>query len=483
MLRPMLYALCMLSLIACDDTADADPEEQPDGATDLSDAGPDTLSDAAPDADAPDGAMALPCAVWFNGEAAPLDTLEVGAGSRIALQVESADGVERGIPLVPPGWSLGGHPEANWGLVAPYTPVEPDPVLRWPVRCPDGTEFMLEQPLTLRPLTWSRTFLWLEGDDGPLAREYFSMWINPTNTDELLLYGGFHYVPQQFTVGDDLWLRDLVSGRWQRTETPMLTPATGGGGLALIPGEASALYFGGLRTEAGGSQIPGALYRLDYADEPHTWTPLEPLGLPESGSYQPAFFYDTPRDRYLAVGGQRLNGTHMDVSRFFLPEMSWGSAEVAEGEAPTGRTGFFWAHDPETERLFVFSGEQGGAPNCDCDQETWALELAETPMRWVKLRLDDPPEGRRNGAYALDPVGHRLFVWGGTPDGMNASEGVFALHLGRNEERWVRVPIEGEAPPPRASGAMVFDGARSRMLMGFGNSTAGVFADLWSLGL
>lgn len=47
----------------------------------------------------------------------------------------------------------------------------------------------------------------------------------------------------------------------------------------------------------------------------------------------------------------------------------------------------------------------------------------------------------------------------------------------------VEITPEGEAPPPWASGGMVYDAARRRMLVGFGNSRMGNYADLWSLSL
>ncbi len=89
--------------------------------------------------------------------------------------------------------------------------------------------------------------------------------------------------------------------------------------------------------------------------------------------------------------------------------------------------------------------------------------------------------GRRNGTFALDPLHHRLLVWGGTSDGRVTREGLLAFDLDRGHEGWSEVPTEGDAPA-RSSGGMVFDGQRQRMLVGFGNG-ARVYTDLWSLEL
>ena len=73
-------------------------------------------------------------------------------------------------------------------------------------------------------------------------------------------------------------------------------------------------------------------------------------------------------------------------------------------------------------------------------------------------------------------------VWGGTPNGLTASTGVLFLDLDRGSEFWWKVEPEGGAPS-RASGMMVYEPKRNRLVGGFGNSSAGGFPDLWSLDL
>ena len=326
---------------------------------------------------------------------------------------------------------------------------------------------------------WSSLPTWTPGVDGPLNREYGNVWIDAQNPDRMLAYGGFHYQPQQFTPANELWEYDLVNHAWRQL-SPVGAPLRPGAGLALI-GDSDAVYYGGL---VDGNSTPYAVDRLDYSgDAPMFTNVVDGTGGLNGGTgdYQPSLVWDAPRNRLIAACG--LNnawGTHCRV-RTIDVETGMSTTLEAVGEAPTGRNGHFWVHDVETERLILFSGD-AGSPSCDCQPDTWALELSEEPVRWVRIAVDAPPVGRRNGAFALDPEGHRMFVWGGTPDGATAAPGIWALDLERGAERWHQVQPTGEAPPDRASGAMVYDAARSRMVMGFGNA-AGNYTDLWSLAL
>ncbi len=343
---------------------------------------------------------------------------------------------------------------------------------------------LLTRPIGFRPLP-----AWQENVDGPLAREYFGIFIDEEDSDSLYVYGGFHYQPRQFTPGFDLWRLDLANETWTQLEWEGDGHRMAGFGAARWPGTRTALLFGGLEATGFGFALPFRLSVLDYAAEPPAFTALAPTGAPAAGTYQPALFYDEPRSQFIAVGGQDLSGTHMDITGFDPAANSWfripSEADPMFGR-PDGRTGFFWAHDPAARRLIAYSGERGGNEQggCNCADDTWLLELGQDPPRWRRLVLPGEPLGRRNGLFGFDPVNERFFVFGGTRDGMLTSAGLFALELDEGRERWVQIPLpDAGAPPVRSSGAMVFDPARRRMLLGFGNDGAAIYADLWEMAL
>jgi len=124
----------------------------------------------------------------------------------------------------------------------------------------------------------------------------------------------------------------------------------------------------------------------------------------------------------------------------------------------------------------VFSG-QDGADNLDIATDTWALELGEEPARWVRLfESDEHAIARRNSAFAYDSTHHRLFVWGGTPDGVDSVPGIQVLHLDRGHEEWLSFDTP-DTMPSRTSGAGVFDATTNSIYWGFGNDDA-IYTDL-----
>jgi hypothetical protein len=313
------------------------------------------------------------------------------------------------------------------------------------------------------------------------------MWIDESNPDRMLAWGGFHYQPQQFTAASEFWEYDLAAESWLQL-SPVDAPLRPGGGLALV-GDQEAVYFGGLQNNT----TPFSVERIAYAGDSPVFTTIAGSGggfggVGSVGDYQPSLFYDAPRGRLVtACGVNQTWGYHCR-----LRSIDAATGEMTElattGVGPIGRNGHFWVHDPETERLIVFSGDGGERDDddsgCDCKDDTWALELAEEPMRWVQLAAaEPPPQGRRNGAYILDAAGHRMLVWGGTPDGQSTAAGLYALDLDRGEERWSLVQPVGESPPVRTSGHAVYDAARQRMVVGFGNGADGVHTDLSTLSL
>jgi hypothetical protein len=330
---------------------------------------------------------------------------------------------------------------------------------------------------TRRP-SWSVVSQWTEGADGPNNREYGVSWIDSGDANRLLVYGGFHYKPSQFTGSSDLWELNLSTSTWKELTPANASPKFMGGRVAPIPGKRELIFVGGV-TAAFDADYH--LDRFEYAPDKLTWRPMAATPTPAFGDYQPGFVFDSKRGRYLTFCGQSAD-FHCRVRRLEL-NLTTGAGswtdEPVTGPVPPGRSGHFFAYDEETDRVIVFGGMQ---PPNNMLGDTWALELGESPARWVKL-ADNPELKRRNGAFALDAENHRLIVWGGTPDGANAVPGIHAISLDRGAENWKLLEVTGTAPPARASGMAVADPTRRRILMGFGNSTAGNYPDLWSLNL
>jgi hypothetical protein len=331
-------------------------------------------------------------------------------------------------------------------------------------------------PIELRPLTWTRLAEWVEGK-GANAREYGAWWLDPEGTGALVVFGGFHYFPKQFTPSNDAWRFDFATAAWSPLAGDAL-PTLPGGRAAPIPGERAVLFFGGAAPTPNGSiDTPPSLYRFDYDAERITPTKVEDLG-DVLGSYTGSLVYDSKRKRWLSVCGLSSTvGMHCRVHAY--TRETGFTAVTVSGRAPRGRYGFHYAYDEATDRVIIFGGQDGNADD-DINGETWTLDLAVEPPAWRLLFANGAgPTKRRNGAFALDPVGHRLFVWGGTSDGVTSLPNIQVLTLDRDAEAWSDVATPSEVPS-RASAIGVHDGARERLLFGFGNDGS-PYHDLWSL--
>jgi hypothetical protein len=337
--------------------------------------------------------------------------------------------------------------------------------------------------LEVEALRWAPVADW-EPDapaGSPGGREYFAWWLGPYGDRALYLYGGFAYEPRQFTPSFELFRFDLRSGGWSSVSLSGELP--GPGGRVAVGPDGTARYFGGGAIGAGGGlDTPPGFFAIGHDGPARArFETLPSTGAP--GSYTGALVYDAPRDRWLSVcGADAFMGIHCRVHAY-AESTGWQQVAVAEGERPAGRYGFHYVHDAVNERVIVFGG-QIGPDNLDLDAETWALELApegasDGSVAWS--RLETPPEisPRRNGGYALDPRGHRMFVWGGTPDGRDSVPGLEVLSLDRGRERWEHLEPAG-SPPSRTSGQGLYDEAEGRILWGMGNDDA-VYTDLWEL--
>ena len=406
-----------------------------------------------------------------------LDSLSLSEGGRVAIAREGA--------LADPSLSFeatGAVSVADDGsrvlVYAAYGPAADAAPSTIRVRCAGGG--VVETAPEIRPLAWTLVADWDPATSGPLAREYGAWWLDEERGGGLYVFGGFHYVPRQFTPAWDLWRYDFATASW--TEMSSIEPPMAPGGRVAAGREpGTILYFGGSTPMADGSiDTPSVLRELSYSGDTKIWTEA-PFESSAPGSYTGALIRDERRDRWLSVCGvdARLLGIHCRVHAY-TPEGGWSQVFVADGPMPHGRFGFHYAYDEETDRVIV-AGGQTGPGNLDMTGDAWALELGEDPPRWVELTEDLPEIRRRNGSFVLDPIGRRLFVWGGTADGMTTVQGLFALGVDRGRERWDRVDVPEEVPE-RTSGIGVYDPIGARALFGFGNSDD-VYTDLWSLAL
>lgn len=426
-----------------------------------------------PDAGTPDSGVVdsgpPPC--HLNGVPAALDT---SAGGRVVFTPESPEATAELTINAPDGWRVT-RAAGEVHVRVPYG-VEGHFPIDVAAQCGSASaEAAID--VTIRPLRFGAAPAWSGGVDGPSAREHTLLMIDPATPDRLHLYGGFGFVPRQFTLVTDFWEYDLVNSTW-RTLTSSRAPALAGGRVARIEGSDHAVVMGG-SDQAGNAEL--RFDELRVVGGQAVFTPLSVTGTAGAQATQlGSWIWDAPRSRFISACGISTRDIHCEIGAYDPANGSYQVLQPNNGidDRPDPRYGFFAAHDTENDRLVIFSGARfpRARDPVNAAQDLWALLLHEEPVRWVKLSNGDPNvPGRRNGCSAYDPIGQRFFVWGGTSDQRTTQPGLFAIDLELGHEGLIKVDLPSERPV-RSSCSAIYDPARRRILFGFGNS-ADIYAD------
>lgn len=350
--------------------------------------------------------------------------------------------------------------------------------------CPDGPK-ETQVSVHLAALSW-RKYAWTSGTQGPTEREHPRIWMDAKDPDILWLWGGLLFRPKQFTPADDLWKLHLETGVWTQVTPQGTSPQTTTAQVVASPELSVTYVYSGDASGVSSSK----LFTLSLDSTQPVWKELAQDTWGQNAGTLGSLVYDPVHQRLVTACGIKQGlgyDIHCRVALYNLQgeEGKRWQEFKSDQPAPAGRYGFAFAYDAETKGMILFSGaQQPQASNpVNAATDTWRLELGSSTPSWKKLSTQgETAPGRRNGCWALDPVGHRFFVFGGTADQRTALDGLYVLHLDEGAERWHRV--ETSSPPPkRASCIGIYDAKRQQVLFGFGNSEQGIYADFYGLQL
>lgn len=414
----------------------------------------------------------------YEGRAVSVD-VDVRSEDASKVQVTaSADGVEAEIlPKATPStdglWHGALRIRAGYGLGAATVRVE----------LVDGRGQRATVPLTLRPhrLAWRRRVTW--DASGPQTREHGAFFLDADAKAAYMLQGS-GYSPQFEPIGDS-WRLDLVTGAWSPWKpTGDEPPAGASRRVAPVPGTKRAYAYGGYTGFESTSKTESDLYRVDLGDPARTFTRVTSIGAGPPRQLH-ALAYDAKGEQLVVFGGFTDEPVQDALDDTWLVKVEGDTARWSKLEAkgPSARYGSFTAFDAESRRLVVWSGGQFPVASSDpvnAAQDGWALDLSADPPVWSKLApAGEPPPGRRNGCAMHDPIGRRLFVFGGTSNGKTTEPGLFVLDLEPGREAWTKLTLDGE-PPLRSSG-FGFTTPEGDLACAFGNG-AKIYADVNFLG-
>jgi hypothetical protein len=407
--------------------------------------------------------------------------LTVGQGEtasvKLAPQDPDNDAVVLSVVFAPEGLSAGvGADGVTLSVRADYTLSGQQLVT---VHLDDGHGGTADVRLavTVTPLLWQ----WHDEVDatGPTTREH-GTWVLDADHDVAYLIGGSGYAPQGTPAVDDYWKLDLKTRAFTQLPATGAHPkAAASRRAANLPDKKIAYLLGGYDSETTDTN---ELWSFDYSVDPPVFTLLQQMNPPPARELH-AFAYDPGTDTFVCFGGVGDPGTlFKDTWTMKLSNgvATWTQLDIP---GPTRRYGFFFGMDETLGRLYVWSGAQGLA-SINAAQDLWMLDLrASGGPSWLRLlggTEPGSPLGRRNGAFVFDPNGPRMFVFGGTADGMTTVPGLNVLDLSTSPPQWFALTLQNQ-PPIRSSDFGFYDPARKQDVMSFGNSNA-TYRDVFALG-
>jgi hypothetical protein len=296
------------------------------------------------------------------------------------------------------------------------------------------------------------------------------------NRDRILLIGGSGYGPQLAPL-EDVWQLDKAD-KWARLILGGV-PAGGSRRAAPVSERKVAYLFGGYDHQLSPNN---ELYRVDYAAETPTFTAV-PQENPPPSRFLHAFVYDGQFEQFFLFGGIGVGNQVLgDTWSMKVKDNRAHWTKILADPTPSPRYGAFYGFDAMGGRMVLFSGGQS-TTTVNPARDTWVLNTRSDPHAWSIFVPPDGlgvPPGRRNGCGIFDPSRRQLIVFGGTADIKTSEPGLFVLAVTPGKIGWTRLDLSG-APPVRSSGFGIYDGARKRVVLGFGNDMQ-VFRDLTPLG-
>lgn len=222
-------------------------------------------------------------------------------------------------------------------------------------------------------------------------------------------------------------IREVFLARFRPEETPCAAtpPPRRDAALAHDP-EAGLVLF-------GGSDVTGVL------GDTWWWPGVGPCWIPVGGNAPSAraghAMVSLPgQRRVLLVGGADAAGTQLgDQWVFDMDSRTWALTLTSSGGAsvPSARTGAAVVSDPVGGRIWLFGGDDGSA----LQNDLWSATVSGSPpvVKWTEEDPASAAPSRRGGGLAVNAATGRLLLFGGQDDaGVPELDGTDSIFL-RND--------------------------------------------------
>lgn len=191
-----------------------------------------------------------------------------------------------------------------------------------------------------------------------------------TESDRMVLFGGFACTKVDDPLLDDTWTYDLNNDAWQQMDPATSPPARIFHSTAYDPITDRVVIFGG-RVE------DDRVWTYDV--DADTWEPREPADGPTGIRAYHAMAYDPTGQRVLVFGGLDLTSTLStsgemldELWAYNVDERQWSRVDTED--SPAGRSHHAMVFDPAIEQHVVFGGETGRPYSNDVTDEIWLFD-------------------------------------------------------------------------------------------------------------
>lgn len=225
--------------------------------------------------------------------------------------------------------------------------------------------------------------------------------------------------------------------------------------------------FGGITADPCGNDFHNEVWRLDLAQDDARWVLARVDGLRPPPLIFHSAVYDPTRQEMIVYGGlvqQRScrSGDVNDPKNLWRLDISDPDAVSWTRESVPGNLAARYGHAavylPSFDAMVVSGGVDA---NDEPRNDNWAVQLGETPPRWVRL-ANAGFANRAGHGLILDASGERLLAYGGLDRNDRAQNLLDALDVSGeidDADRWLRVRPENPSPQ-RSFFAHAFDAER-----------------------